>query len=51
MAEFHPKASMQTTEFKDLDGSVRDAVKLKYLDKALTKEQLKEMIVTPPVRK
>jgi NitT/TauT family transport system substrate-binding protein len=51
MAEFHPKSSLQTTEFKDLDGSVRDAVKLKYLEKPLTKEQLKQMIVTPPVRK
>jgi hypothetical protein len=30
---------------------VRDAVKLKYLEKPLTKEQLKQMIVTPPVRK
>jgi NitT/TauT family transport system substrate-binding protein len=51
MAEFHPKEALQTTEFKDLDGAVRDAVKLKYLEKPLTKEQLKEMIVTPPVRK
>jgi len=51
MAEFHPKSSLQTTEFKDLDGSVRDAVELKYLEKPLTKEQLKQMIVTPPVRK
>jgi hypothetical protein len=42
---------VQTTEFKDLDGAVKDAVKLKFLDKPLTEAQLKELIVTPPVRK
>jgi NitT/TauT family transport system substrate-binding protein len=51
MEKFQPKESLQTTEFKDLDGAVRDAVKLKFLDKPLTQAQLKEMIVTPPVRK
>jgi NitT/TauT family transport system substrate-binding protein len=51
MQDFHPKSSLQTTEFKDLAGAVRDAVKLKYLDKPLTDAQLKEMIVTPPAKK
>lgn len=51
MQEFHPRDSLQSIEFKDLAGAVRDAVKLKYLDKPLTDAQLKELIVTPPVRK
>lgn len=50
MEKFQPKESLQTTEFKDLAGAVRDAVKLKYLDKPLTEAQLKEMIVTPPAK-
>ncbi len=48
MAKFQPKEALQTDEFKDLDGSVRDAVKLKFLDKPLTKEQLTELIQIPP---
>jgi NitT/TauT family transport system substrate-binding protein len=51
MEKFQPKEALQSTEFKDLDGAVRDAVKLKFLDKPLTEAQLKELIVTPPVRK
>lgn len=51
MEKFQPKESVQSVEFKDLDGAVRDAVKLKFLDKPLTKEQLSELIVTPPVKK
>jgi NitT/TauT family transport system substrate-binding protein len=51
MEKFQPKQTVQTTEFKDLDGAVRDAVKLKFIDKPLTEAQLKELIVTPPVRK
>lgn len=49
--DFQPIATMQTEEMKDLDGIVRDAVKLKFLDKPLTKEQLTELIVTPPRKK
>jgi hypothetical protein len=51
MEKFQPKETVQTTEFKELDGAVRDAVKLHFLDKPLTEAQLKELIVTPPVRK
>lgn len=51
MEKFQPKEALQSTEFKDLDGAVRDAVKLKFLDKPLTKEQLSELIVTPPAKK
>ena len=51
MEQFQPKEALQSTEFKDLQGAINDAVKLKFLDKPLTPEQIKEMIVTPPVRK
>jgi NitT/TauT family transport system substrate-binding protein len=51
MANFHPKATMQTDHFADLDGAVRDAVKLKFLQKPLTKEQLAELIQIPPMKK
>jgi hypothetical protein len=39
---------MQTDEMKDMAGIQRDAVKLKFLDKPLTKEQLAEFIQIPP---
>jgi NitT/TauT family transport system substrate-binding protein len=48
MEKFHPKAALQTDHFADLDGAVRDAVKLKFLEKPLTKEQLSELIQIPP---
>jgi NitT/TauT family transport system substrate-binding protein len=51
MEKFQPKAALQTDHFADLDGAVRDAVKLKFLDKPLTKEQLSDLIVTPPRKK
>lgn len=48
LAEFHPKSAMQTDQMADLDGAVADAVKLKFLDKPLTKEQLAEFLQIPP---
>jgi NitT/TauT family transport system substrate-binding protein len=48
IAEFQPKDTVQTTEMKDLDGIVRDAVKLKFLDKPLTQEQLTDVLQIPP---
>ncbi len=51
MAKFHPKETLQSDHFADLDGAVRDAVKLKFLTAPLTKEQLAELIQTPPVKK
>jgi NitT/TauT family transport system substrate-binding protein len=51
MAKFHPKEALQTDKMADLDGAVRDAVKLKFLDKPLTKEQLTELIQIPPRNK
>src|SRR5215813_9732740 len=49
--EFHPKEALQTDEMKDLDGIQRDAVKLKFIDKPLTKEQLAEFLQIPPRKK
>jgi NitT/TauT family transport system substrate-binding protein len=48
IAEYHTRDSMQTTEMKDFDGAMRDAVKLKFLDKPLTPEQVKEFLQIPP---
>jgi NitT/TauT family transport system substrate-binding protein len=51
MDKFQPKETLQTDEFKDLDGAVADAVKLKFLEKPLTKEQLTELLQIPPRNK
>ena len=51
MNDFQPKETIQSDEFKDLDGAVRDAVGLKFLDKPLTKEQLTELLQIPPRKK
>lgn len=48
VAKFHPKAALQTDHMADLDGAVRDAVKLKFLQAPLTKAQLSELIQIPP---
>jgi NitT/TauT family transport system substrate-binding protein len=47
LKEFHPKAAMQTDKMADLDGAVTDAVKLKFLDGPLTKEQLADFVQIP----
>ena len=49
--QFHPKEAMQTDKMADLDGAIADAVKLKFLDKPLTKEQLAELLQIPPRKK
>jgi NitT/TauT family transport system substrate-binding protein len=49
--EFHPKEALQTDEMRDVDGIQRDAVKLKFLDKPLTPEQLTEFFQIPPRQK
>src|SRR5665647_3144882 len=51
MDEFQPKATLQSDKFADLDGAVRDAVKLKFLEKPLTTEQLAELLQIPPRQK
>jgi NitT/TauT family transport system substrate-binding protein len=48
LKEFHPKSAMQTVEMADLDGAVKDAVALKFLDAPLSKEQLAEFLQIPP---
>jgi len=51
MDKFQPKEALQSDEFKDLDGAIKDAVKLKFLDQPLTKEQVAEMLQIPPRKK
>jgi len=47
LKEFHPRSAMQTERMADLDGAVADAVKLKFLDAPLTREQLAEFLQIP----
>jgi len=49
--EFHAKEALQTDAMKDVEGIQRDAVKLKFIDTPLTKEQLAELIQIPPRKK
>ncbi|MDP2410462.1 MAG: ABC transporter substrate-binding protein [Pseudolabrys sp.] len=51
MDKFQPKETMQTDTFADLEGAIADAVKLKFLEKPLTKEQIAELIQIPPRKK
>jgi NitT/TauT family transport system substrate-binding protein len=51
MAKFQPIETMQTDKFADLDGAIADAVKLKFLEKPLTKEQIAELLQIPPRKK
>ena len=46
--KIYPKAALQTDEMKDLDGIQRDAVKLKFIDQQLSKDQLAELLQIPP---
>jgi NitT/TauT family transport system substrate-binding protein len=46
--KIYPKSALQTDEMKDIDGIQRDAVKLKFLDQPLGKEQLAELLQIPP---
>jgi NitT/TauT family transport system substrate-binding protein len=45
--QFQPRPTMQTERMADLDGSVKGAVQLKFLDKPLTKDELAELIQIP----
>jgi len=51
MDKFQPKESLQTDKFADLDGAIADAVKLKFLEQPLTKEQVTELLQIPPRKK
>jgi len=46
--QFHPKEALQSDKIADIDGAMRDAVTLKYLDQPLSQEQLAEFIQIPP---
>lgn len=46
--DFQPKETIQSDKMADIDGAVADAVKLKFLDAPLTKEQLVEFLQIPP---
>jgi NitT/TauT family transport system substrate-binding protein len=48
IATYHTREAMQTDAIKDVEGIMRDAVTLKFLDKPLTPEQLAELIQIPP---
>ena len=51
MDKFQPKETMQADTFADLDGAIRDAVQLKFLDKPLTQDQIAELLQIPPRKK
>jgi NitT/TauT family transport system substrate-binding protein len=46
--KFQPKEAKQFDRILDMDGIMKNAVALKYLDAILTKEQLAEFIQIPP---
>ena len=49
--KFQPKETLQSDHMADLDGAVRDAVKLKFLAQPLTKAHLAEFLQIPPRKK
>jgi hypothetical protein len=48
--KFHPKETLQTDHMAELDGAMKDAVRLGFIKKPLTKEQVKELVQIPPVK-
>ena len=48
LGEFHPKDALQTEQMADLDGIVKDAVGLKFLDAPMTRVVLAEFLQIPP---
>jgi NitT/TauT family transport system substrate-binding protein len=48
--KFQPKSALQTDHMADLDGAMKDAVRLKFIAKPLTKEQVKELVQIPPAK-
>jgi len=47
--KFQTKDAMRNDRISDIDGAMADAVKLKFLDKPLTRDQLADLIRIPPV--
>jgi NitT/TauT family transport system substrate-binding protein len=48
ISEYQTRAALQADDLKDFDGAMKDAIKLKFLDKPLTAEQIKEFVQIPP---
>lgn len=48
ITQFQPKAALQSDAVADLDAVMKDAVKLKFLDKPLTADELAEFLQIPP---
>jgi NitT/TauT family transport system substrate-binding protein len=48
VSQFDPKSALQTDAMQDLDQAIQSAVKLKFLEAPLSKEQLAELIQIPP---
>ena len=48
LAEFLPKAAVQTDEIKGLEQNMQVALEAKYVTTPLTKEQLSELVQIPP---
>jgi NitT/TauT family transport system substrate-binding protein len=48
VAQFDPKSALQTDTMASIDAAMDSAVKLKFLDAPLSKEQQAEMIQIPP---
>ena len=46
--QFNPKEAMSPDRLSDLDGVMKDAIDVKFLDAPLTKEQLAEFFQIPP---
>ena len=47
ITDFQPRETLQSDHIADVDGIVRDAVKLKFLEQPLSKEQLAEFFQVP----
>jgi len=47
LSKFYPKEAMQTDTMAELDAANQDAVKLKFLETPLSKDQLQELVQTP----
>ena len=47
LAEFHPKSAMQTDTMAEFDAAMTDGVKLKFLEKPLSKEEVAEFLQIP----
>ncbi len=47
LQEFHPKTAMQTDKMAEFDAAMADAVKLKFLEKPLSKDEVAEFLQIP----